>query len=308
MNKAKKRNKARKINLFLFSFIILLIICLGFFLVYKKNNDSYLNNNVFLDKENVNLSNSDTKIQSEDNNSLPANYNNSSNINNSSSNSSSNKSKSYSGGGGGGGGSSSSTNPSAPSTTPAIPEYNNTQNENSSYPPRNNITVTLFWVGEKASEDNDFISNKQSAWDDKWLEHSVNENPFYFALPYNDFENGKRKSDVYNIVYWADEKNWGALESMCKNQWIKITKGNKTAYAQWEDVGPFEEDDFNYIFGNSTPKNKENNHAGLDVSPAVHDFLGLEDIDKVNWQFVNFSEVPEGSWKTKITTSQIFWN
>jgi len=97
------------------------------------------------------------------------------------------------------------------------------------------------------------------------------------------------------------------LESVCKNRWIKITKGSKVAYAQWEDVGPFEEDDFNYVFGNSLLKNKINNNAGLDVSPAVRDYLNLQDIDSVNWQFVNFSDVPEGPWKTTITSSQIFW-
>lgn len=191
--------------------------------------------------------------------------------------------------------------------------------ENSSYPenlsyPENyskytlheNISVTIFWVGEEATEDNGFISNLQSAWDDRWLEHSADENAFYFALPYNDFDEDERKSGSEEI-YWAKEKNWSESESMCKNRWIRIIKGNSTAYAQWEDVGPFEEDDLDYVFGDSLPKNKINNNAGLDVSPAVRDYLNLEDIDSVSWQFVDFSEVPAGPWKTAITSSRIFW-
>ncbi len=176
----------------------------------------------------------------------------------------------------------------------------------SKYPLHKNISVTIFWAGEEAGEDNGFISNLQSAWDDRWLEHSVNENPFYFALPYNDFDEDKRKSNSKNIS-WAKEKNWGELESMCKNRWIKIIKGENIAYAQWEDAGPFGEDDFDYVFGGNLPKNKINNNAGLDVSPSVMDYLKLGDIDSVSWQFVDFSEVPDGAWKTTITSSQIFW-
>jgi len=45
----------------------------------------------------------------------------------------------------------------------------------------------------------------------------------------------------------------------------------------------------------------------LDVSPAVRDFLSLSDIDVVNWQFIDFSDVPDGPWTEIITTSQIYW-
>ncbi|MDL5503374.1 MAG: hypothetical protein QSU88_09175, partial [Candidatus Methanoperedens sp.] len=91
-------------------------------------------------------------------------------------------------------------------------------------------------------------------------------------------------------------------------KWIKITKGDKSAYAQWEDVGPFEIDDIDYVFGDSKPKNDINNNAGLDVSPAVRDYLGLEDIDKIDWQFIEPGNVPDGPWTEIITRSQISWN
>ncbi|EKE18615.1 MAG: hypothetical protein ACD_9C00285G0002 [uncultured bacterium] len=190
------------------------------------------------------------------------------------------------------------------------------------YPMHKNITTTFFWVGEEPGEANKNISNLPSAWDEKWSESfggvddpknrngyvvanfTPKENPFYFALPYNDFDdNGKRKRNAKIIIPWANSKQWEKHESMCKNQWIKIDKGDRTAYAQWEDVGPFGEDDSAYVFGTAKPKSKINDNAGLDVSPAVKDFLGLSDIDKTNWQFIDVDDVPDGPWKEIITKS-----
>jgi hypothetical protein len=154
------------------------------------------------------------------------------------------------------------------------------------------IIATIFWIGEEGTDENGYIPNNQSAWDGSWKDHyggiddPYNRNGFY---PKN---NGNKKS----------RKN----ESIYKNRWIKIIKGNKIAYAQWEDVGPFEEDDVDYVFGESKPKNTIND-AGLDVSPAVRDYLGLEDVDIVDWQFVDFKDVPNGSWTEIITRSQISW-
>lgn len=198
------------------------------------------------------------------------------------------------------------------------------QDNNGTYPTRKNITVTVFWVGEHAGRANDYITNTQSAWDGKWEKHfggtddpknrngyfpigfTPRENPFYFALPYNDFnDDGSRKTEAYDVVYWATQKNWNDSESMLKNRWIKITKGGKTAYAQWEDVGPMGEDDAAYVFGSASPENTENKNAGLDVSPAVSDYLNLSGIDKIDWQFVDQADVPDGPWKKIITTSQI---
>lgn len=104
-------------------------------------------------------------------------------------------------------------------------------------------------------------------------------------------------------VYWSNEKAWGHDESMCKNRWIKIMANGKTAYAQWEDTGPHEYNDYNYVFGAAAPIYS----IGLDTSPAVRDYLGLDGMDPVSWQFVKFSDVPDGPWKNIITTRQISW-
>ncbi len=191
------------------------------------------------------------------------------------------------------------------------------------YPIHRNITATVFWIGETSSRPAG-NGNAMSAWDRRWLTHYggvdaphkrwgyapmefvPRENPFYVALPYNDFGK-RRKRSAFRKVYWAKEKNWGPRESMCKNRWVKIMKNGKAVYAQWEDVGPFEDDDVSYVFGTRRPKNIRNHHAGIDVSPAVRDFLNLKDVDTVDWQFVPASEVPNGPWKEVVTTSQTCW-
>ncbi len=194
------------------------------------------------------------------------------------------------------------------------------------YTVHKNITVTIFWIGENLNENNRYTRNDVSAWDNKWIEHYGGidypdkrngfypagfkplENPFYFALPYSDFDlSGKRKNKVYSKIPWIKEKNWNNTESMCKNRWIKITRGSNIAYAQWEDVGPFKMNDAGYVFGMAKPVNKLNNSAGLDVSPAVRDYLGLNGMDRIDWQFIDNNKVPSGPWKQIISTNQIFW-
>lgn len=198
--------------------------------------------------------------------------------------------------------------------------------ETNIYPLHKNISTTYFWVGEEAGADNKNISNLPSAWDEDWAKHfggvdtpdkrsgffpakfTPKENPFYFALPYNDFDNnGNRKKEISSLVPWAGSTVWKENQSVLKNQWIKIMKGSAVAYAQWQDVGPFKEDDASYVFGSALPKSKVNNHAGLDVSPAVRDMLGLSDIDTADWQFIPANQVPDGPWKKVVTTSQVYW-
>src|SRR4029079_9265866 len=82
-----------------------------------------------------------------------------------------------------------------------------------------------------------------------------------------------------------------------KDRWLAIRKGNRTAYAQWEDCGPFRTDHFQYVFQNERPKANLNRGAGLDVSPAGRDYLGLGPTDVTDWQFVEVRDVPPGPWR-----------
>lgn len=189
----------------------------------------------------------------------------------------------------------------------------------SKYPLHNNILATVFWVGEEATPDNDFIANDVSAWDTAWTEHfggidnpnsrngfypsgfKPKENPFYFALPYGDYTESGQKTNV-NKIYWYQP--FSEDKSILKNRWIKIIANGKVAYGQWEDVGPFEEDDVDYVFGSKASKQE----VGLDVSPAIRDYLGLSGRDSVSWQFVDEAEVPSGPWKEIVTRSDPYWH
>ena len=39
-----------------------------------------------------------------------------------------------------------------------------------------------------------------------------------------------------------------------------------------------------------------NHGAGIDVSPALRDYLGLRSLDLVDWRFVEQAEVPTLPW------------
>jgi hypothetical protein len=120
------------------------------------------------------------------------------------------------------------------------------------------------------------------------------QNPFYVALPYCDLQAGRLKPEAAKVVPWFVERFRGPGLSVCRGRWLEIRSGVKTCYAQWEDVGPFCTDSAGYVFGNERPPWNLNHGAGIDVSPAVRDYLELESLGLVDWRFVEQAEVPPG--------------
>ena len=185
------------------------------------------------------------------------------------------------------------------------------------YPWKRNIVTTVFWIGEQPSGNNP-VPNRRSSWDKEWtksyggfddpnparrsnyspVKFTPRQNPFYCALPYNDKATTGHRPEGPRVVPWFKEAYQGPAVSTCKGRWVAIRKGNRTVYAQWEDAGPFRTDHWQYVFGNERPKPNLNKGAGLDVSPAVRDYLGLNETDVTDWKFVEFSEVPRGPWST----------
>ena len=183
------------------------------------------------------------------------------------------------------------------------------------FPWKTNIVTTVFWIGEQAGGNNP-VPNFRSSWDANWtgsyggfdnpdssarrnyipVAFIPHQNPFYCALPYNDVTHGQFKPEAPLVIPWFKQLYTGAGQSVCKDHWVAIRKGNHTCYAQWEDCGPFRTDHFQYVFQNERPKPNLNHGAGLDVSPAVRDYLGLQETDVTDWKFVEFSEVPRGPW------------
>jgi len=116
-------------------------------------------------------------------------------------------------------------------------------------------------------------------------------------LPYNDVTHGQFKPEAPLVIPWFKQAYMEG-QSVCWHRWIAIRKGNRTCFAQWEDVGPFGDGHFQYVFGNEKPKSNANHGAGMNVSPAVRDYLGLQPTDVTDWQFVNVQDVPPGPWRS----------
>ncbi len=122
-------------------------------------------------------------------------------------------------------------------------------------------------------------------------------NPFYIALPYDDLAlESSHEAEASKIVPWYWKSYTGGWSSTCKGKWLTIHYRGKVCYAQWEDVGPFHNDDWQYVFKGNAPKPNPNGNAGIEVSPAVRDFLGIRSGYRVAWKFVEQAEVPEGPW------------
>lgn len=183
------------------------------------------------------------------------------------------------------------------------------------YPWKNSIVTTCFWVGEAASQNNP-VHNVSSSWDVNWArsfggydnpdrsarrgfipaKFIPRQNPFYFALPYNDVTRGSTKPEARKVIPWFREEFERPGKSVCQDRWIAVRRGSRIAYAQWSDCGPFRTDHWQYVFGNERPKPNLNQGAGLDVSPAVRDYLGISGKDVTDWKFVDFKDVPPGPW------------
>jgi len=184
------------------------------------------------------------------------------------------------------------------------------------HPWKTNIVTTVFWVGERPTARNP-VANHASSWDSRWAANYggyddpdparrrgfipasfvPKQNPFYVALPYNDVTRGTTKPEARFVIPWFKQEFERPGKSVCKGRWIAIRKGNRVCYAQWEDCGPFRTDHWQYVFGKERPKSNINQGAGLDVSPAVRDYLGMNaGKDVCDWKFVELHEIPQGPW------------
>jgi len=191
------------------------------------------------------------------------------------------------------------------------------------YPWRQNITATVFWVGELPTQNNP-TPNTKSSWDTKWVhnfggyddpdpdarvaDHRRNDfrprdfipklNPFYIALPYNDVSGYRsHKKEAARVIPWFRRHYRGPGKTVLKGRWVQIHHNGRSCYAQWEDCGPWTTDDWEYVFGNQRPQTRRNGGAGIDISPAIRDYLGLKSGEKCHWRFVEDAQVPYGPWK-----------
>jgi hypothetical protein len=204
----------------------------------------------------------------------------------------------------------------------SIPTTARTTSTGGVYQWKQDIVTTCFWVGENATVNNP-VSKHASCWDLNWATNSggfdtpdadarlheaqdyrpkafiPRQNPFYFALPYNDVTHGSTKPEARTCIPWFRTAYVRDGQSVLRDRWIAIRNrhNGRIAYAQWGDCGPFRTDHWQYVFGTERPKPNLNGGAGLDISPAIRDFLGVAPTDVTDWRFVEAREVPPGPWR-----------
>jgi len=216
----------------------------------------------------------------------------------------------------------------APRVTIANAPPNPAKYSRTVYPWKKNITATVFWIGETPTPNNP-TPNHKSSWDQAWQKNyggfdnpkksarngyvpksfTPKLNPFYIALPYNDCLNYKtHKPEAARVIPWFKRMNPKPGKTVCKGRWVQIVANKRVCYAQWEDCGPFLTNDYQYVFGNRPPRNTKNQSAGIDISPAVRDYLGIKSSAKVHWRFIEFAQVPKGGPWAQLGTNNPFKN
>jgi hypothetical protein len=206
----------------------------------------------------------------------------------------------------------------------------------SKYLAHRSIIASVFWVGEEANKANDYIDNLSSAWVSDWvgafggvdtpnernpdnqylpLSFTPKENPFYLALPANEYDENGLLPGAREASPWSKEVVENG--SLFKNRWVLVTRtlpdGHQaTCFGQWEDVGPNNPNQHDYVFGEAEVDNQYGLGAGIDISPAVAICLQFEgDIANasaiVEWIFVDEEDVPYGPWSEIVTTSGPKW-
>jgi hypothetical protein len=187
---------------------------------------------------------------------------------------------------------------------PAAPRATHT------YPWKSRIVTTVFWIGE-GSTPLSGMTNKMSAWDMNWVHdnggaddqydlngyasgsHASLINPFYVALPFNDLAYPDKTERWLPPGWYKPTHHGDKPVSACQGRWIEIkNSAGRTCFAQWEDVGPINTDDAEYVFGPYRPSATR----GLDVSPAVAKYLGIDSTAITSWRFVDDDDVQPGMW------------
>jgi hypothetical protein len=203
------------------------------------------------------------------------------------------------------------------------------------YPLHTKIIATVFYLGEDASEANAGISNVPTAWDGNSVERfggvddpsrrsedsgpigfRPKHNPYYFALPADEFDKKRPIKGAHETSPWVGEPV-GEGRSLFKGRWIEVKRDGASVYAQWVDCGPSDDPnearDYGYVFGANDvrPKNTFGLKAGLDLSPAAAHALGFgvkEGGAEVSWRFIDTVDVPDGPWKDyPPINNQIYW-
>jgi hypothetical protein len=138
--------------------------------------------------------------------------------------------------------------------------------------------------------------------------------------PFDDLHDPIGFARRCEVIPWANDPGYAGRchdrsFSYMKNRWVRLVGPNgRVGYGQIQDAGPSHDDlyhDVDYVFGSddARPMQQQFNNAGIDVSPALNGYLGFAELngsnDRVDWQFVEREDVPDGPWTIVETTSGV---
>lgn len=191
------------------------------------------------------------------------------------------------------------TTMASPLPSPAGPASATPSVQSSEFPWKTSITTTVFWTlqpGFVPDSSNQaggfsFFVNGVIMTGAPVSQTASTINPFYVALPFNDLKYPDLARRWLPSA-WQTHATQNDHQSECEGRWIEIKDDlGHHCYAQWEDAGPVVENDASYVFGTAKPAVTR---AGLDVSPAVAQYLGFTSKAVFSWRFVE--SVPPGPW------------
>jgi hypothetical protein len=192
-----------------------------------------------------------------------------------------------------------------------------------------NVIATIFWLGEKPSADNGYITNTETEWDPDPVAHfggyddpnnrtarglpvgfTPLHNPLYCALPVSEYDSkGNLVNEARSRSPWADQA-LEANQSLLKGRWIRVEKGGHVIFCQWLDSGPYVENDYDYVYGTAPPSNNIGEKAGIDLSPTAAFILGVNGSGTISWRFADPTEAAQttGIWNDYLAINNInYW-
>lgn len=86
-----------------------------------------------------------------------------------------------------------------------------------------------------------------------------------------------------------------SVKALGKFVHVRNPRTDKSTLAVVLDVGPWEEHDDNYVFGDARPiaecgqdtRGRVTNHAGIDLGERVWQQLGMLDNEPIEWEFIS---------------------
>src|SRR5260370_8941199 len=126
------------------------------------------------------------------------------------------------------------------------------------YPWKMSIVTTVFWVGEEAGGNNP-VPNYKSSWDLNWtanyggtdnpepsarrnyipIAFVPRQNPFYFALPYNDVTHGQFKPEAPLVIPWFKQSYAGQGHSAGRHRRIVSPRATPVCSTHAANCDPF---------------------------------------------------------------------